>query len=158
MKKCTKCGIEKEESEFYKSQTGHNGLSSHCKICDNIHCHNWYLNNKDHHRKYCKEYEIKNYDKIRKHKKEYVKNHPELRKLKYQRYKKLHSHKLLARALIANYIKKGKLIRPDNCSYCRIKCIPHGHHSDYSKKLEVIWLCNLCHKNLHLKEKQNVCA
>ena len=33
MKKCTKCGIEKEESEFYKSNESEDGLRSHCKQC-----------------------------------------------------------------------------------------------------------------------------
>lgn len=33
MKKCTKCGVEKSESEFSKQRRAKNGLQSHCKDC-----------------------------------------------------------------------------------------------------------------------------
>lgn len=41
-------------------------------------------------------------------------------------------------------------MRPSNCSKCG-KPHPkvHGHHSDYSKPLDVIWLCPSCHMKLH---------
>lgn len=34
MKKCTKCGIEKPLSEFYKNKTNKDGLQKRCKPCD----------------------------------------------------------------------------------------------------------------------------
>ena len=33
MKRCTKCGVEKAESEFYKDKGGRDGLNSQCKVC-----------------------------------------------------------------------------------------------------------------------------
>src|SRR5207253_11493816 len=42
-------------------------------------------------------------------------------------------------------IAKGQLIRPSSCSGCGKACVPEGHHPDYSKPLEVIWLCIECH-------------
>ncbi len=47
-------------------------------------------------------------------------------------------------------IKKGLLVRPDNCSECgsAAKKI-EGHHENYHKPLEVIWLCKVCHRNKH---------
>ena len=57
-------------------------------------------------------------------------------------------------------LTKGILVKPIKCSRCG--CIPssgkdgrsliHGHHEDYSKPLDVIWLCQKCHFKLH-KEK-----
>lgn len=32
-KRCTKCKVEKAESEFYKMKAGKDGLCSHCKSC-----------------------------------------------------------------------------------------------------------------------------
>jgi nitrate/TMAO reductase-like tetraheme cytochrome c subunit len=34
-KTCTKCGVEKELTEFYKSKSGPQGRSSECKACTN---------------------------------------------------------------------------------------------------------------------------
>lgn len=50
-----------------------------------------------------------------------------------------------ARVMVNMHIKKGKLVRPTHCSACDIKCKPEGHHEDYSKPLQVIWLCKRCH-------------
>ena len=33
MKNCTKCGVEKDSSEFYKEKRNNTGLTSACKIC-----------------------------------------------------------------------------------------------------------------------------
>jgi hypothetical protein len=42
-------------------------------------------------------------------------------------------------------VKSGRLIRPNHCSKCGVICKPEGHHEDYSKPLEVQWLCRRCH-------------
>ena len=46
-------------------------------------------------------------------------------------------------------IRCGKLIRPDTCSECGKKSKPEAHHDDYSKPLEVRWLCRSCHCRFH---------
>lgn len=38
---------------------------------------------------------------------------------------------------------------PDNCSKCGAIGPVDGHHEDYSKPLEVLWLCRPCHANIH---------
>ena len=49
----------------------------------------------------------------------------------------------------------GLLIRPDSCEKCgdseRKLC---KHHPDYSKPLEVEWVCYPCHRKLHLANKK----
>ena len=42
-------------------------------------------------------------------------------------------------------INSGALVRPTECSDCGANCVPHGHHDDYSRPLEVRWLCAKCH-------------
>ena len=60
-------------------------------------------------------------------------------------------HKVKARYLIEQAVKIGFIVRPEECFECGIKCKPDGHHEDYSKPLEVIWLCRPCHKERHRK-------
>ena len=48
-----------------------------------------------------------------------------------------------------NAIRDGKLKRPSCCSACGVNCIPHAHHEDYTKPLDVIWLCTRCHGKRH---------
>ena len=57
-----------------------------------------------------------------------------------------------ARAAVNYAVKTGKLIRPKSCSVCgnEVKRI-EGHHEDYSKKLEVVWVCTPCHKQIDMK-------
>lgn len=48
---------------------------------------------------------------------------------------------------ILNYnVRKGRVIKPTVCSSCGTKGPLDAHHEDYSKPLEVIWLCRPCHK------------
>ncbi len=59
-------------------------------------------------------------------------------------------------------VERGKIKKPCKCSSCGIenKRII-GHHEDYSKPLEVIWLCNGCHlkRHTHWRNKlQNMIA
>lgn len=57
------------------------------------------------------------------------------------------AHQAVARALDA-----GTLVRPKECSVCgpslhRIE----AHHDDYSRPLDVQWLCASCHKHRHVE-------
>jgi hypothetical protein len=45
MKKCTKCTIEKEKTEYYKHKNGKDGLNPVCKICWKKENKNFELNN-----------------------------------------------------------------------------------------------------------------
>jgi len=40
-------------------------------------------------------------------------------------------------------------MRPAACERCGITCTTHGHHPDYSKPLEVVWVCRKCHAKEH---------
>ena len=57
--------------------------------------------------------------------------------------------KVIARSYLRVYVRRGKIIRPDNCERCGIACKPHGHHHDYALPLDVVWLCPPCHRAEH---------
>lgn len=51
--------------------------------------------------------------------------------------------------IVMNALRTGKIIRSDHCSVCNKICVPEGHHPDYSKPLEVVWVCKDCHTAIH---------
>lgn len=56
-----------------------------------------------------------------------------------------------ARANVAVALKLNKLKKPLNCENCSLVKPLQGHHKDYSKPLEVTWLCRACHALEHCK-------
>ena len=63
---------------------------------------------------------------------------------------KKHPERARAKEALRYAVKTGKIKRGVECSRCgdsNKRII--GHHEDYSRKLDVIWLCDLCHQKLH---------
>jgi len=58
-----------------------------------------------------------------------------------------HPEKYKARWLVNNAIRDGNLKRLP-CKICGIEPT-HGHHTNYSKPLEVDWLCTFHHLEIH---------
>lgn len=54
---------------------------------------------------------------------------------------------------VHNAVVRGLLERPDDCEKCgyvgRVTRDIHAHHDDYSKPLDVRWLCSSCHGRHH---------
>ncbi len=48
-------------------------------------------------------------------------------------------------------IKRGDLVNPGVCEQCQSTAYVEGHHDDYSKPLDVRWLCKSCHRLWHVK-------
>ena len=46
-------------------------------------------------------------------------------------------------------VESGKIEKPKYCNCCGQEKELHGHHKDYEKPLDVIWLCPACHHFLH---------
>lgn len=57
-----------------------------------------------------------------------------------------------ARLSLNSAVQRGMIKKPKECSHCGQSILRiTGHHEDYSKPLEVIWLCDYCHKQEHKK-------
>lgn len=76
----------------------------------------------------------------------YYKRHSEqARKTIYRSIKK-HSHKQHARVELNKAVSRGDVLKPDECPKCSTSEYRlEAHHTDYSKPLEIDWLCSRCH-------------
>ena len=57
--------------------------------------------------------------------------------------------KWVARNAVNNAIRDGKMQRGSACFFCGKGEKLQAHHHDYSKPLDVFWLCAPCHGKLH---------
>jgi len=94
-----------------------------------------------------------NRDKTKEYNRRYRKVHSDRITFARQRRRAEHPEKAKARDDVSNAIREGRLFKPDRCECCRQQFPPkglHGHHKDYSKALEVEWLCPSCHTKRHM--------
>lgn len=66
----------------------------------------------------------------------------------YRKYRKNNPEKVWAQGTLNRYIKLGKIKRSP-CKICGVSQGIHGHHPDYTKPFQVVWLCPIHHKELH---------
>jgi hypothetical protein len=64
-----------------------------------------------------------------------------------------HLEKGRARSALTSAVHAGRITKPSHCERCGDRVSDptdlHGHHHDYSKPLEVEWLCRGCHGGEH---------
>lgn len=137
MKTCTKCGTAKPLDDFYVVKGKRDGRDSRCKEC------------------------VKAYQRAR------SRGNPKVQEYDRQRAKLPHRAKLRAKVgkrwreenpdayraqtAVNNAVRDGK-IRKEPCFFCGSKTRVHAHHHNYSKPLNVTWLCPKCHHRLHAYE------
>ncbi|WP_201319072.1 hypothetical protein [Paenibacillus sp. EPM92] len=157
-RKCSRCLEIKELSAFpfqKKSATGYAGL---CRKCS-------YQRNKaaiqrrrerdplkelNYKREYQSRPEVRG--KVRERYVQSRTSNPEKYKAKEATQKQ--SEKGKARNALRNAVHAGKIVKPEKCEQCKTIGNVEGHHPDYSKPLEVVWLCRPCHRKVHWKENQ----
>jgi alanyl-tRNA synthetase len=81
----------------------------------------------------------------------YTKRHPELIAATVRKYKKSNPEKVSAHRAVECAVKNGSLVKKA-CSICGNER-SQAHHEDYTKQLDVIWLCQKHHSELHLKRR-----
>lgn len=127
-KVCAKCKVRKSITEFSPIKDGRAcGVVSYCLQCKREHLRAYYQT--DRYKEWMREYGKKRYQKDK------ARN--------------------LVRAKTRSYVKTGLLVKPEVCENCQENIRLEAHHTDYDKPLEVMWLCNLCHKQQHgrIKDK-----
>ena len=76
MKICTKCKLNKTESEFKSRGGAKAGLVARCRVCDRQYDREYYLKHKEREDRKGKEHQKKNREDNQRKKLEYLKTHP----------------------------------------------------------------------------------
>jgi hypothetical protein len=153
-KKCNSCGIVKNLEDFYVHKKMADGHLNKCKDCVKTRVMK--------HRELNLE-DIHKYDRVRgrtdSRKKKVRANYknkygidPEwtqARKRDKEKWLAANRDKRSAHIKVGNAIRDGKLSR-QQCEKCGKRA--EAHHDDYSKPLEVRWLCKPHHLELHRKD------
>lgn len=131
MKTCFKCGMLKELKDFYKHPRMPDGHVNKCKECNKNDVRSNRLVKINYYR-------------------EYDKNRGSRQGSSYcKEYRKKYPNKYKAHTMIKNAIRSKKLV-PESCCMCGAQENTHAHHDDYSKPLNIRWLCPSCHRYWHL--------
>jgi len=143
MKTCAKCGSTKVDGDFYP------GSTKSCKECTRAAVRANRAKNIDHYLAYDRS---RANDPARVAARDAYAKTPDGRaagsKAK-RRWAESNPARRAASHLVNNRIRDGVLSKPKRCDNCGAGGRIHGHHDDYTKPLDVRWLCPKCHKAWH---------
>lgn len=162
-KRCSRCKQHLPKTSFSKDCHNVDGLRYQCKNCcakadrryraSHPEVSEQYRESNRHRRR---EYDRRRYSEKReqineKERRWRLKNRK--RTLENQKSRRLQSpEKHRAREAVRLAERRGDLVRPTVCSQCqRSDAKIEAHHPDYSKPLNIQWLCVPCHRRRHAK-------
>ena len=172
-KYCKECKQVKSLGDFYRHKSCKDGRNTYCKPCDNLRSRVRYKANKvlecekykkrykddiefsDKKRAVSKMRRGKYPEKVKKEHDNWVKLNKDKISITAKRWRDKNKHKIVTHLAIFKATRSDLVIKPKNCSVCKDATNLHGHHKDYSKPLDVVWVCCKCHANIH-KEAINV--
>jgi hypothetical protein len=135
-KTCKWCGEKKAAEEFYKHPMMADGRLNKCKAC-------------------LKKYRDENIEQIRLIDAKRSKKPARIAQIqaRTKRYRLENPDRFSAHNKVSYAIRSGKLTKLP-CKVCgSIKS--HAHHDDYTKPLDVVWLCAIHHREEHERMKEN---
>ena len=154
-KKCSKCKEVKPIHDFHKARKRKDGLGSYCKLCgcrnsavmrSKYHTRNVSIKTHTGDKKCIKCNEVKSVDNFFKDISCKDGLYSICKPCDYDRKRNAKNHKSAAREKVGIAIKRG-VLQSQPCIVCGHKA--EAHHSDYSKPLDVDWLCRKHHVLWH---------
>lgn len=149
-KACSRCQIVKtaEAFGFQKRQNGRRYLRSICKACAVAKTQEWTARNPEKRKANWRSSAENRRELHNQECRQYVKRHSDRRRASMQAYWDRNPGKREARHAVAYALLTGKLEKKP-CEKCGSVKRVHAHHHDYSKPLDVTWLCPGCHGKEH---------
>jgi hypothetical protein len=133
-RKCTTCGQVKPITEFSPHKHYRGGRRWHCRACGAADFRRWRQENLAYARRRDLRYRAR--------------QNASRRTLAARRKQEVRKLSLYA-------VRLGVIARKYNCEKCGIDArhAPlHRHHPDYNNPLNVVWLCAVCHGEMHRKQ------
>ena len=146
MKTCKKCETAKDQADFYARQ-------NICKECTKTRARANRAARLEYYRAYDRERSSQ--AKRVKARAEYAKTakgRAAIQRAKYA-WSDRNPYKRKANFAVSNAIRDGKLIKQP-CEVCNTTHSVEAHHDDYSKPLDVRWLCTRHHAEHHVRERE----
>lgn len=134
MKECIRCGCCKPMTEFYEHPKMGDGRLNKCKSC----CRADAVANRRKRLGYYREYDRDRFPTLRRQ---------EVISKNRKRHRAVNPDKYRARTAVGNAIRSGRLVRVP-CEVCG-SAASEAHHDDYSRPLDVRWLCRVHHLMHH---------
>lgn len=170
VKRCPKCDTMKPFEGFYRNKSAKDGRSSLCKECTRSAVHKYRASDKGK----AKEAEYFSSDKFKETQRRFLKSdkgkacrkrytgsekylellrtepYREMNRRGQERYRATEAGQIKnkARTKVRLALRSGKLERLP-CDVCGSTDKVESHHQDYSKPLEVLWLCKEHHAQAH---------
>lgn len=141
---CKTCNETKPLMDFYCSKSGN--LMSECKECTKARTKRNRLINLDHYREYEKHRAMLPHRVAARAEYQRTESGKDAIRRSHQRFRERNPIKRSAHIAVGNAIRDGVLVRKP-CEVCGAK--GQAHHDDYSKPLEVRWLCQTHHSEWH---------
>lgn len=138
-KTCFKCEEQKPLSEFYRHKMMADGHLNKCKDCAKIDVRRHRIENPE---------RVREYDR----KRAKLPHRVAMRKASFEREWDRHHDRMKARNAVSNAVRDGRLEKQP-CAFCGCQDGLEAHHHDYSKPLDVTWLCRPCHRRFHALER-----
>lgn len=150
LKVCTTCKQAKPLEDFARQAAKQDGRRERCKACTSAHLRKRYAEDPEFRRRQLeanRAARARNIERYREHVRAWQRRNPEvLKRIQRENYG---TPEVKARRLVSQAIKYHGLQKPSNCQRCGKECTEwwelHAHHADYSKPLDVEWLCTTCH-------------
>ena len=152
MKKCTRCGVQKPKSEFYKEKRGRDGLRSRCKQCHAEMGRIYSQTDAGRAATRRSNQSEKGHARSRRHRQ--TEKGRQTSKRTSLMYYKRHPERRQAKQKVSDSVRAGKMPRVSTltCDECG-KFAEHYHHESYEREhwMDVMPLCNSCHLARHAR-------
>jgi len=145
MRVCTQCGETKDETEFYLTKKGK--PAALCKECAKCRARINYRRHIDRYKAYERSRTMNPERVALRNAYKTTPNGKARLRAGSRAYIERNPLKRSAHVLVGNAIRAGKLIRKP-CEVCGSESA-QAHHDDYSKPLDVRWLCTIHHAEWH---------